>query len=402
MKRIVILGSTGSIGQSALRVVESLPGRFKVVGLAVSRNDAAVLRQARRFGVRHIAVADQDRAKLCRAKAGRGTTVHAGPRGVEELAGMDGVDIVVCAVVGLSGLRPVMAAARNGSDIALATKEVLVAAGSVVTRACARNGAHLLPVDSEHSAIFQCLAAKGAAPAGGRHGADKRLHDYLRRSDGAGIKKLLLTASGGPFVARPNVNLDRVTVEQALAHPTWNMGKKVTVDSATLMNKGLEIMEAHWLFNVPVDMIEVVVHPESIVHSMVEFDDGIVVAQMSVPDMRYAIQYALTYPERIAAGLPSLDLARTGCLTFRVPDEKRFPCLALAREAAKRGGTMPAVLNAANEVAVQNFLEKRIRFSGIWHLVGKVMDKHRAVRDPGLDEIVDADGWARAKTRELI
>ena len=398
MKTIVILGSTGSIGKNALRVVESLHAKFKVRGLAVSHNYEAVLKQSLQFGVKHVAVADQGMAAICAAKAPKGVTVYRGTEGVSELAGLDGVDIVLCSVVGLSGLKPVMAAIHNGTDVALATKEVLVAAGNVVTKACARSGSLLLPVDSEHSAIFQCLAAKGRKNGAG----NSVLLDHGRRMDGRGVRKLILTASGGPFAAKPRAKFDNVTVGQALAHPTWNMGKKVTIDSATLMNKGLEIMEAHWLFNVPVDRIEVLVHPESIIHSMVEFDDGVVVAQMSVPDMRYAIQYAFTYPERFNAGLPILDLAATGKLTFAKPDEKRFRCLALAREAAKTGGTMPAVLNAANEIAVQKFLNREIRFSGIWCLVEKVMNKHVIVKDPDLDAILDADMWARKVVKEII
>jgi 1-deoxy-D-xylulose-5-phosphate reductoisomerase len=416
MKKIVILGSTGSIGKNALRVIESLSSRFSVIGLAVSRNYRAALKQAEQFNVKHIAVADPAAARMCALKAPRSVKVHHGAEGVSEIAAMAEADIVLCSVVGLSGLKPVMAAVKNGTDIALATKEVLVAAGNVVTEACAKSGSLMLPVDSEHSAIFQCLSAKGMgsedrgqrtgdrgqkADGGIRHSAFKmhRKRDHVVRMDGRGVRKILLTASGGPFVSRRDLNFDRVTVEQALAHPTWNMGKKVTIDSATLMNKGLEIMEARWLFNVPVKQIEVLVHPESIIHSMVEFDDGVVVAQMSVPDMRYAIQYAFTYPERVDAGLPPLDLAKTGTLTFMEPDERRFPCLALAREAALRGGTMPAVLNAANEIAVQKFLNREIRFSGIWKLVEKVMRKHRVVRDPGLDAIVDADAWARRTTK---
>jgi len=402
MKNIVILGSTGSIGKNALRVIEALSSRFRVVGLAASQNYKALLGQARRFNVKHVAVADPLMAKECSAMAPHHVKVHHGAEAVEDLAGMAGADIVLCSIVGLAGLKPVMAAVKNGTDVALATKEVLVAAGSVVTSACRKSGSLLLPVDSEHSAIFQCLGAKGreeriqrSESRGQNSGSSIRRSDYVERTDGCGVRKILLTASGGPFAARPGIDFDRVTVRQALEHPTWNMGKKVTIDSATLMNKGLEIMEAQWLFNVPVDRIEVIVHPESIVHSMVEFCDGNVVAQMSVPDMRYAIQYAFTYPERLDAGLPALDLAGTARLTFMVPDEKRFPCLVLARGAARCGGTMPAVLNAANEVAVQKFLKKEIRFSGIWKLVEKVMRKHRVIKDPDLDEIIAVHEWAK-------
>lgn len=377
-KNIVILGSTGSIGRNTLRVVEKLSSRIQVCGLAVDRDYKQVLEQAERFGVGHVAVSDPEMARLCAETAPRSVKVLDGTAGVEELASLAGTDMAVCAVAGVAGLKPVLSAVNNGIDVALATKEVLVAAGRIVTESCAQNGAKLIPVDSEHSAIFQCLAAR---PGGTK--------------DDESIKKIILTASGGPFTDRPEVDLNTVTVEEALRHPNWDMGRKITVDSATLMNKGLEIMEAHWLFNIPMEKINVIVHPESIVHSMVEFIDGSIIAQLGLPDMRMAIQYALTYPERVDGGLPALDIARTGALTFREPDEKRFPCLSLARTAAYRGGTMPTVLNAANEVAVQQFLAGIITFSGIYRLVEKVMAEHNVVDCPDLDEIIEADRWAR-------
>lgn len=377
MKRVVILGSSGSIGENALRVIESLPAMFKVTGLAVDRDYVRALQQAEQFGVGHIAVANEAMASEC-AKQSHGIVVHAGATGVEELAAADDVDIVLCAVVGMAGLRPVLAAVTHGTDVALATKEVLVSAGAIVMRACAEHGANLLPVDSEHSAILQCLTGAGD----GTWSATR-------------IKKLILTASGGPFSKKSHVDLSKVTVAEALDHPNWDMGKKVTIDSATLMNKGLEIMEAQWLFGIGAEHIEVIIHGESIVHSMVEFVDGSVVAQMSVPDMRFAIQYALAYPERIDGGLPGLDLTSIGSLQFEMPDENRFPCLRLAREAIHQGGTMPAVLSAANEIAVDKFLAGAISFSGIWETVEDVMSKHDIVIDPGLDEVIDADSWAR-------
>lgn len=382
MKNIVLLGSTGSIGENTLRVIARFPDRFKVVGLAVNRNVRRALDQARRFGVRHVAVADLDSASLCRAAAPAGVKVSRGDRGVEELAGRSDADIVVCAMVGMAGLNPVLAALRQGTDVALATKEVLVSAGSIVTALARKRGARLLPVDSEHSAIFQCLETHRApTPRAGGLRAD--------------VKRIWLTASGGPFATRPEINFRKVTVDQALNHPRWNMGRKVTVDSATLMNKGLEIMEAHWLFGVPLDRIDVIIHPESIVHSLVEFVDGSMLAQLSQPDMRFAIQYALTWPERLDGRLPELKLAQIRHLHFHEPDPKRFPCLRLAREAARTGGTLPVVLNAANEVAVQKFLEGRIAFSGIWSLVERVMNRHDTVRNPSLEEIRAADAWAR-------
>ena len=320
VKHVVILGSTGSIGRSALRVVESCPGRLQVCGLAVQGDADGVLEQAVRYGVRDVAVADPVQAARAAAAAPEGVRVHAGPEGVTALAALAEADVVLCAVVGTAGLRPVLTALEAGKDVALATKEVLVAAGALVTEAARASGGRLLPVDSEHSAIFQCL---GPASAG------------LYRTEG--VRRLILTASGGPFAGRPELDLSRVTLAEALAHPRWSMGPKISIDSATLMNKGLEVIEGHWLFGVPMDRIEVVIHPESIVHSMVEFADGSVLAQMSPPDMRYAIQYALLFPERVDSGLPSLDLVAMGGLSFRKPDEARFPCLGLARRAAAGG-----------------------------------------------------------------
>jgi len=374
MKRVVILGSTGSIGESALRVAEQLPSELSVVGLAAEKNYERLLEQARRFNVSDVALADRAAAEACAASAPAGTRVHRGEDGVLELTGID-CDLVLCAVVGIAGLGPTLAAVRRGIDVALATKEVLVAAGAIVTEAARKHGARLLPVDSEHSAMFQCIDPGGTQR----------------------VARILLTASGGPFARRKDMDFDKVTVREALAHPRWDMGRKVSVDSATLMNKGLEIMEARWLFGVDLERIEILVHPESIVHSMVEFVDGSVMAQLSVPDMRLAIQYALTYPERLDGGLPKLDLLSVGALHFEKPDRDRFPCLGLAVEAGRRGGTMPAVLNAANEVAVHLFLDGRIPFSGIWRTVQDVMEAHSPVSDPDLRAIVEADSWARRK-----
>jgi len=388
MKRIAILGSTGSIGENTLRVADKLPEQLTVEAIAVGKNYRRALQQAAHFGVKIVGVADQEAAALCAAEAPDDVQVLCGQHALEEIASLGNVDTVVCAVVGLAGLKPVLAAVRNGTDVALATKEVLVAAGKPVTDACSRSGARLIPVDSEHNAIFQCL--QGCA----------------KTSDGtftAGetVKRLLLTASGGPFAESPGLDLEKITVEQALNHPRWNMGRKVTIDSATLMNKGLEIMEARWLFDVPADRISVLLHPESIVHSLVEYVDGTMIAQMSVPDMRFAIQYALTYPGRYPSGLPELDLTALGALHFRNPDPARFPCLQLARQAAEIGGTMPTVLNAANEVAVESFLEGLISFPGIWRLVERVMAEHTVLTAPEIDTIMAADDWARTKAREI-
>jgi 1-deoxy-D-xylulose-5-phosphate reductoisomerase len=378
-KKIIILGSTGSIGENALRVVAALPSQLKVIGMASRTNTARLLAQASEFKVRQLAVGDPLAADAARSLLSRGTTLLAGPEGVEALAARKDADLVLCALVGMAGLKPVLAALRQGTDVAIATKEVLVAAGQMVMDCAARHKARLLPVDSEHSAIFQCL--EGKPPSS--------------------IRRLILTASGGPFASRHDLDFDTVTAAQALKHPRWNMGQKVTVDSATLMNKGLEIMEAHWLFGIPYDRIDVVIHPESIVHSLVEFVDGSVLAQLSPPDMRFAIQHALTWPERRDGGLPKLDLASLGTLHFSPPDPLRFPCLGLARRAAITGGTMPCVLNAANEIAVEEFLAGNISFSGIWHTVEAVMNRHTSLAKPNLEKIHKADLWARQEARRF-
>jgi len=378
MKRIVILGSSGSIGQNALRVAEALKSEIRVVGLAVDRNTDEVARQAAQFGVKHVAVADMAAAECGRRILPAGTELYKGPEGLVRLAAMDGVDLVLCAVVGMAGLAPVLSALGKGRDVALATKEALVVAGKIVINAARQNNCRILPVDSEHSAVFQCIEG---------HGRDAR--------------RIVLTASGGPFRNKPNIDFDKVTVKETLDHPSWRMGKKVTVDSATLMNKGLEIMEAQWLFNMPLDKIDVVIHPESIIHSIVEFADGGMLSQMSVPDMRFAIQYAMTWPRRMDGGLPALDLVKAGAFHFSAPDENRFPCLALARSAARTGGTMPAALNAANEIAVRKFLDGHMPFSGIPKMVDKIMSVHKTVADPSLDDIVAADEWARRTAGEM-
>ncbi len=379
-KKVVILGSTGSIGENALKVAAALPDRLQVIGLASRTSYPRLLEQAAQFHVQQIAVADPEAAAACREAAPKGLHVHAGDVGVETLAAVEEADIVLCAMVGMAGLTSVMAALRQGTDVALATKEVLVAAGGLVMETAARHGARLLPVDSEHSAIFQCLEGR----------------------DPSTVRRLILTASGGPFGARHDVDFDKVTAGDALKHPRWNMGRKITVDSATLMNKGLEVIEAHWLFHTPFDRIDVVIHPESIVHSMVEFLDGSVLAQLNPPDMRFAIQYALTCPERHDTGLPPLDLARIGALHFHGPDPVRFPCLGLARHAAVTGGTLPAVMNAANEVAVARFLDGTLTFSGIWHTVEAVMIAHTPRNRPTLEQIIAADRWSRAEADRQI
>ena len=376
-RRLVILGCSGSIGQNAVRVAETLSDEIQVVGLAVRSNWRSALETAVRLGAAHVAVEQEAAARQCVAAAPPGLRVHSGPAGLQELATLEGVDLLLCAIVGMAGFAPVLAAVEAGRDVALATKEVLVAGGALTTAACRRSGARLLPVDSEHSAIFQCLA-----------GANR-----------AEVSKLILTASGGPFAGRPEVDFDQVGCAEALCHPRWRMGRKITIDSATLMNKGLELIEAHWLFDVPMDRIEVVIHPESIVHSFVEFVDGSVLAQLGPTDMRLAIQYALTWPHRRSAPVPPLRIGQLGALHFQEPDETRFPCLRLAREAARRGGSMPAAMNAANETAVQLFLDEAIPFSAIWRIIETVMERHTVVLNPGVEEILETDRWAREEAR---
>ncbi len=378
-RRLVILGCTGSIGENALKVAEALPEAIEIAGLAARTSWRRALDTAIRLGVKELAVEDPASARACAAAAPAGIRVRSGQEGLAELAALDGIDMVLCAVVGMAGFQPVLAAVNRGIHVALATKEVLVGGGEIVTEACRRTGARLLPVDSEHSAIFQCLA--GSRPEE--------------------VRKLILTASGGPFAFRPDVDFDKVTVEEALNHPRWRMGRKVTIDSATLMNKGLELIEARWLFDMPLSRLDVVLHPESLVHSLVQFVDGSLLAQMGPTDMRFAIQHALTWPKRMDGGLQPLDLGKLGALHFHEPPVGRFPCLDLAREAGSAGGTLPAVMNAANEVAVNLFLDKRLPFAGIWRLIGAVMERHENRLHPGLGDILEADAWSRREAESI-
>lgn len=397
MRSIVILGSTGSIGESTLRVAEALPEAVRVVGLATRSRVTRVIDQALRYGVREVAVEDASAAVEAETLARpHGIRIWPGAAGVEALAALAEADTVVCALVGLSGLRPVLAALGAGHDVALATKEVLVSAGELVMRRRADANVRLLPVDSEHSALFQCLQSSAYEVA-----CVRGPHDTRRCAEDR-IAKLTLTASGGPFAKRPDVDFSRVTPRDALAHPRWSMGPKVTIDSATMMNKGFEVVEARWLFNVPVSKIDVLVHPESIVHSLVTFADGSTAAQLSVPDMRFPIQYALTWPDRLPVSMPPLDLVRLSSLTFSAPDEQRFPCLRLMREASETGGTLPAVVNAADEVAVGAFLSGKLPFDGIWRVIERVMRAHTARPCESFDAVFEADAWARAHTAECI
>ncbi len=379
-KRVVILGSTGSIGESALKVARDIPDRMEIVGLAAGRSAQSLLAQAQEFKPRAVALYDTTELDAIRGHLPGGTTCHGGAEGLIELATMPEADMVLISIVGTAGLAPALAAIRAGKAIAVASKEILVMAGEEVTREAARHNVPILPVDSEHNAIFQCLVGEPT-----RH-----------------IRRLILTASGGPFRKTPASELNKVTPAQALKHPTWNMGRKITIDSATLFNKGLEMIEARWLFGVPMEQVDVVVHPQSIVHSLVEFVDGSQLAQLSHSDMCFPIQYAVTYPDRLANSLKPLNLAEMGSLTFEAPDPERFPALRLAREAGTTGGTLPAVLNAANEIAVPAFLEGRILFPSIWHTVEAVMKRHTTVSHPHLDDILKADAWARAAAQEEV
>jgi 1-deoxy-D-xylulose-5-phosphate reductoisomerase len=372
-RKVLLLGSTGSIGTSALKVARDIPERMEIVGLAAQRSVEALVAQARETGVKQVALTDERAAAEARALLPADVTVHGGAQGLVDLVEASDADMVLIAIVGVAGLRPALAAIEAGKHIAVASKEILVMAGEAVMEAARREGVHVLPVDSEHNAIFQCLE-------GHRHSE---------------VRRILLTASGGPFRQLPAEQLPQVTVAQALKHPTWSMGRKITIDSATLFNKGLEMIEARWLFDVRMSQIEVVVHPESIVHSMVEFADNSVIAQLSHSDMCFPIQYAVTWPERVPNNLRPLDFAKLAALHFEAPRTKDFPALDLARHAGEVGGTLPAVLNAANEVAVEAFLNERTSFPAIWQTVARVMEKHEVIQHPSLEALVEADAWAR-------
>lgn len=363
-RRVVILGATGSIGQSARKVARDLPDRMEIVGMSAHSNREKLEAAGREF----------PGAKLCVSGGGGGA------EGLLELATLPEADMVLIAIVGTGGLAPALAAIEAGKDIAVASKEILVMAGEAVMSAARRKGVAVLPVDSEHNAIFQCLE--------GRYPGD--------------VKRLILTASGGPFRRWPAADLSGVTPEQALKHPTWEMGRKITIDSATLFNKGLEMIEARWLFEVEMCRVEVIVHPQSIIHSMVEFIDSSVLAQLSVTDMCFPIQYAVTWPQRVPNTLASLDFAALSKLEFEAPRVEDFPALNLARWAGEVGGTLPAVLNAANEVAVAAFLERACSFPAIWQTVECVMREHAGVPHPGLEALLDADQWARRRALETL
>lgn len=373
MKNVVLLGSTGSIGTSTIKVAEDLPDRIRLLGLAAGGNAELLLEQTRKHRPEAISINDPEKAKELQNLLGTSCEVFCGTDGLVKLATLPGADIVLIAIVGTAGLHPALAAIRAGKDIAIASKEILVMAGEIVMNEARKHGVRVLAVDSEHSAIFQCLDGKPSSS----------------------VRKLWLTASGGPFRQTPKEEFPNITVERALKHPSWVMGRKITIDSATLFNKGLEMIEARWLFDIGMDRVGVVVHPQSIVHSMVEFVDGSLLAQLSTPDMCLPIQYALTYPDRAASERVQTNFPKISSLTFEEPDEERFPSIPLARRAGEVGGTLPSVLNAANEVAVEAFVNRKISFPQITESVARTMERHKVVSHPTLDQLLEADAWAR-------
>ncbi len=376
MKNVVLLGSTGSIGTSTVKVAEDLPDQIRLIGLAAGGNADLLAEQTRKHQPAVISITDPAKATHLQNAFGTKVKVLCGNEGLLKLATLPEADIVLIAIVGTAGLQPALAAIRAGKDIAVASKEILVMAGEIVMREAKKHGVRVLAVDSEHSAIFQCLDGKPSSS----------------------VRKLWLTASGGPFRNKtdwPKEKFSEITVERALKHPSWVMGRKITIDSATLFNKGLEMIEARWLFDIEMARVGVVVHPQSIVHSMVEFVDGSLIAQLSTPDMCLPIQCALTYPARAASDRVQTDFPKIGALTFEAPDTDRFPAIDLARRAGDTCGTMPAVFNAANEVAVDAFVNRRINFPQITATVRRVMDAHQVVDHPTLEKILEADAWAR-------
>ena len=372
-RKVLLLGSTGSIGTSALKVAQDIPERMEIVGLAAHSSVEALVAQVHATGVKQVSLTDPAAAAKARLLLPSDVTIHLGAQGLVDLVRASDADMVLVAIVGVAGLAPAMAAIEEGKHLAVASKEILVMAGEAVMAAARRQGVNVLPVDSEHNAIFQCLEGH----------------------QGSTVRRILLTASGGPFRQLPAEQLPQVTLAQALKHPTWTMGRKITIDSATLFNKGLEMIEARWLFDVPMSRIEVVVHPQSIVHSMVEFEDHSIIAQLSHSDMCFPIQYAVTWPDRVPNHLRPLDFAQLASLSFEAPRTQDFPALDLARHAGEVGGTLPAVLNAANEVAVAAFLQERTSFPAIWQTVARVMEKHQVIQHPSLDALIEVDAWAR-------
>ena len=376
-KRVVILGATGSIGESALKVARDIPERMEIVGLAANSNAEKLAAAANETRAQSVCLVDKTKIDALKRALAYKPRIFAGQEGLREIACLTNAEMVLVAIVGTGGLRPALAAIEAGKDLAVASKEILVMAGEIVMREARDNDVNVLPVDSEHNAIFQCLEGKSSLD----------------------IRRIILTASGGPFRETPRKDFDSIIPQQALKHPTWNMGPKITIDSATLFNKGLEMIEAHWLFGVEMKRVEVVIHPQSIVHSMVEFADGSTLAQLSYSNMCFPIQYAVTWPDRVPNTLPPLDFSKLSRLEFFTPRYDDFPALNLARRAGETGGTFPAVMNAANEVAVTGFLDRQVRFPDIWQIVEEVMNRHTPVAHPDLDAILQADQWARKEAQ---
>ncbi|HEY2144165.1 MAG TPA: 1-deoxy-D-xylulose-5-phosphate reductoisomerase [Candidatus Udaeobacter sp.] len=378
-KRIVVLGATGSIGESTLKVARDIPERVEIVGLAANSNAEKLAAAANEVRPESVCLVDTTKIDILRKALEYEPRIFVGEEGLREIACLTDAEMVLVAIVGTGGLRPALAAIEGGKDLAVASKEILVMAGEIMMREARENGVHVLPVDSEHNAIFQCLDGRPSE-----------------------VRRIILTASGGPFRETAVNKFVDLTPEEALKHPTWNMGPKITIDSATLFNKGLEMIEAHWLFGVEMKRIEVVIHPQSIVHSMVEFADGSTIAQLSYSDMCFPIQYAVTWPDRVPNTLPPLDFSKLSKLEFFPPRYDDFPALNLARRAGEIGATLPAVMNAANEVAVAAFLDGQLHFPQIWQIVGQVMNQHTSVAHPDLDAILQADQWARLQAREYV
>ena len=396
-KRVVILGATGSIGESALKVARDIPERMEIVGLAANSNAEKLAAAANKTRAPFVCLVDETKIDILRHALDYKPRIFSGEAGLREIACLTNADMVLVAIVGTGGLRPTLAAIEAGKDLAVASKEILVMAGEIVMRKARENGVNVLPVDSEHNAIFQCLeSGRGLSASKDR---DAEAAPTFQSLD---IRRIILTASGGPFRETSQNQFDSITPEQALKHPTWNMGPKITIDSATLFNKGLEMVEAHWLFGVEMKRVEVVIHPQSIVHSMVEFADGSMLAQLSHSNMRFPIQYAITWPDRVPNSLPPLDFSKLSRLEFFTPRYDDFPALNLARRAGETGGTLPAVMNAANEIGVAAFLDRRVRFPDIWQVVDEVMNRHKSVARADLDAILGADQWARAQARECV
>jgi 1-deoxy-D-xylulose-5-phosphate reductoisomerase len=379
-KKIIILGSTGSIGENAVKVASHLKDNVSVVGLAAFSGYKKIAQQAEILGCKNLALANNSSADSLERCAPQGSKIFREADGILDMIRKSDAELVLCGIVGTAGLFPVIESLKLGKNVALASKEVLVLAGEHTMRTARENAASIIPVDSEHSAIFQCM-----------EGRDKNT-----------LSRIILTASGGPFRDADNSVIERAAADSALLHPTWKMGKKVTIDSATLMNKALEIIEAKWLFGLDEKHIDVVIHPQSVIHSMVELVDGAILAQMSEPDMKLAIQYSITYPKRLPGILKPFDFAKFATLDFRLPDRKKFPSLDFAEDAVRQGGTMPAVMNAANEIAVEKFIRGEIKIPGIWKTIEKAMSSHKTIKNPSLDEILSADRETKARIQSSI